>query len=121
MATNVRYEKRSNVRLELAVGAGQTAGSVILLNDMPVLLLEASDANNNATVELIGVGTVVDLPVKGADGTGNVAVAVGHAICKDGAEYNRDVTNGKRIGFALGAVVSGATTTIMVALAPLSP
>jgi hypothetical protein len=52
---------------------------------------------------------------------GNVAVAVGHAICKDGAEYNRDVTNGKRIGFALGAVASGATTTIMVALAPLTP
>ncbi len=121
MATNVKYEKRSNVRLELNVGTGQTSGSVILLNDMPVFLLEANDVNSLATVELIGVGLVVDLPVKGADGTGNVAVAVGHAICKDGAEYNRDVTNGKRIGYALGAVTSGATATIQVALAPLTP
>jgi len=121
MATNVRYDKRSGVRLELTVGASQTSGSVILINDMPVFLLEDSDEADKATVELIGVSLVVELPVTGADGAGNAAVAVGHAIYKDGTAYNRDATNGKPIGYALGTVVSGATTTIQVALAALTP
>jgi hypothetical protein len=116
MANNVRYEKRSAVRLEMAVGAGKVAGAVEFLNDLGLFLLENSDSNNNATVELIGVGLVVDLAVTGADNVGNVAVAVGHAIYKDGVQYNRDATNGKKIGYALGTVTSGATATIQVAL-----
>jgi len=121
MATNVRYDKRSGVRLELTVGASQESGEVILINEMPVFLLEDSDAEDKATVELIGVSLVVELPVTGADGAGNAAVAVGNAIYKDGADYNRDATNGKAIGYALGAVTSGATETIQVALAALTP
>ena len=116
MATNVKYDRNSNIRLKLAVGASQTKGSVILLNQMPVFLLENSDAANQATGILPGVGLVVELAVTGADGTGNVAVGVGHKIYKDGVQYNRDVTNGVLIGYALGAVTSGATTTIQVAL-----
>lgn len=116
MATNVRYDKRSGVRLELTVGASQDSGDVIFLNDMPVFLLEDSDSDNKATVEIIGAGLVADLAVKGADGGGNVAVAVGDAIYKDGTEFNRDATNGTLIGYALEAVNSGSTTTIQVAL-----
>lgn len=121
MATNVRYDKRAGVQLELTVGASQSGGSVMVLNDMPVFLLEDSDSSSKATVQLIGVGLVVDLPVHGADGTGDVAVQVGQTIYLDGTEYNRDSTNGKRIGYALGAVASGATTTILVGLAALNP
>lgn len=121
MATNIRYDKRSGVRLELTVGASQSSGDVILINEMPVFLLEDSDASNNATVELIGVSLVVELAVTGANNAGNIAVAAGHAIYKDGAEFNRDATNGTPIGYALGAVASGATATIQVALAALTP
>jgi hypothetical protein len=121
MATNVRYDKRAGVQLELTVGASQTGGEVIFLNDMPVFLLEDSDSDNKATVQLIGVSLVVDLSVHGADGTGDVAVQVGHAIYKDGTEYNRDSTNGTIIGYALEVVSSGATTTIKVGLAALNP
>jgi hypothetical protein len=121
MATNVVYDKRAAVHVELTVGASQSAGEVIFLNDMPVFLLEDSDSDNKATVELIGVSLVVDLSVVGADGAGNSTVAVGDAIYKDGAEYNKDATNGTIIGYALETVTSGATATIMVALAALTP
>lgn len=116
MASNVKYDRNSNVRLKLAVGASQSKGSVILLNQMPVFLLENSDSANQASGVLPGVGLVVELPVTGADNAGNVAVAVGHKIYKDGVQYNRDATNGVLIGYALGAVTSGATTAIQVAL-----
>lgn len=116
MATNVVYEKRSSVRIELTVGASKTSGSVEFLNDMPVFLLEDSDSDNKATVELIGCGLVVDLSVVGADGSGNSAVAVGDKIFKDGSAYNKDSINGTWMGYALGTVSSGSTTTIPVAL-----
>lgn len=116
MATNIRHETGAAVRMQLAVGASQTSGSVIHLNDMPVLLLEASDSDDNAVCELIGVTTVVDLSVIGANGAGNVAVAVGDVIFKDGAAYNKDATNGRPIGYALEAVTSGSTSTIKVGL-----
>lgn len=121
MATNVRYSKRAGIQLELTVGASQDGGDVILLNDMPVFLIEDSDDDNKAMVELIGVSLVVDLSVVGADDGGNAAVAVGNAIYNDSGEYNRDAVNGVPIGYALEAVESGATTTIQVALAALTP
>lgn len=116
MATNIKYSTRAAVRLELTVGASKTSGAVEYLNDMPVLLLEDSDSANKATVELLGVDTVVELPVTGADSSGNSAVAVGQKIFKDGAAYNKDSLNGGWIGYALGAVNSAATATIQVAL-----
>jgi hypothetical protein len=45
---------------------------------------------------------------------GGSAVALGDILYKDGAEVNKDVTNGVRFGYALGAVESAATTTIEV-------
>lgn len=116
MATNVVYEKRSAVRVELTVGASKSSGDIEFLNDMPVFLLEDSDSSNLATVEIIGCGLVVDLSVVGADGAGNVAVAVGDKIFKDGSAYNKDSINGQFIGYALETVTSGSTTTIQVAL-----
>lgn len=116
MATNVVYEKRSWVRVELTVGASKSSGAVEFLNAMPVFLLEDSDSDNKATVELIGCATVVDLSVVGEDGSGNSAVAVGEKIFKDGSAYNKDATNGTFIGYALEAVTSGSTSTIQVAL-----
>lgn len=116
MATNVRYDKRSGVRVELTVGASQESGEVIFLNDMPVFLLEDSDDDNKATVELIGVSLVVELSVTGKDGSGNSTVAVGDKLYLDGTEYNKDDANGSWIGYALEGVTSGATATIDVAL-----
>ncbi|MBZ0315091.1 MAG: hypothetical protein K8L91_01640 [Anaerolineae bacterium] len=115
MATNVKYDRGSNVRLELTVGASQTKGSVILISQMPVFLLEASDSANKAPCILPG-SFVAELAVTGADGSGNSAVAIGNKLYKDGTEINKDATNGTLTGYALGAVNSGATATIQVLL-----
>ncbi|KAB2865096.1 MAG: hypothetical protein F9K46_04065 [Anaerolineae bacterium] len=113
MATNVVNDSGATIRKKMTVGASQVKNSVILLNEMPVFLLEDADSSNKATCVLPGT-MVVDLAVVGANGAGNIAVAVGHRIYKDGTEYNRDSTNGTLFGYALGAVNSGATTTIPV-------
>lgn len=116
MATNVKYDRRAEVTLELAVGASKSAGDVLQLNDMPVFLLNDSDSDNLATCVLLGVSTVVELTVTGEDGSGNSAVAVGEAIYIDGSAYNKDNANGAFIGYALETVTSGASTAIDVAL-----
>ncbi len=115
MATNVKYDRGSNVRLDMAVGASQTKGSVILISQMPVFLLEASDASNKAPCILPG-SLVAELAVTGADGAGNSAVAIGDRLYKDGTQINKDVTNGTLVGYALATVTSGATATIQVLL-----
>jgi len=117
MAKNsVNVSGSGYVRRELTVTASLASGAIDLITAMPVFSLTAADANNKATVEIIGCLRVVSLAVKGADGVGNSAVAIGNRLYKDGTEVNKDVTNGTFIGYALGAVSSGATTTIDVAL-----
>ena len=116
MASNVKYWKEASVRLEMTVGASKSAGTVLALSDMPVLLLEASDSSNKALAEIIGVSTVVELSVVGETGGGNSAVAVGDRIYLDGTAYNKDSTNGQWIGYALETVSSGATASIDVGL-----
>lgn len=114
MATNIKYADIP-VKRELNLGGTVTSGTVTFVVDMPVLALEDT-VSNVATCMLIGVLTVVELSVVGADGSGNSAVAIGDKVYKDGSAYNVDDANGKLIGYALGAVSSGATTSIEVAL-----
>jgi hypothetical protein len=116
MAQNISYAARTAVRLELTVGSSKSAGDIEYINNMPVFLLEDSDSSNKAVCEIIGVSLVVSLSVVGEDGSGNTAIAVGERVYKDGAAYNADDANGDMIGYALGAVESGATTSIDVAL-----
>lgn len=113
MATNAKFDRGANLRLDMTVGASQTKGNVILLNQMPVFLLEDSDSSNKALCVLPGT-IIVELAVTGADAAGNAAVAIGHRLYKDGTEVNRDATNGTLFGYALGVVASGATTVIQV-------
>ncbi len=59
------------------------------------------------------------LSVVGADGAGNAAVAYGDLVYVDASGVvNADDTNGVRLGYALGAVASGATTSIDVLVDP---
>lgn len=116
MAIKIKYDRGSNLRLDLTVGASQVKDSVILIGtQMPVYLLEDSDASNKAPCILPG-SFVAELAVTGADGAGDSAVAIGNKLYKDGTEINKDVTNGTFIGYALATVTSGATATIQVLL-----
>lgn len=115
MATAIKYDRGANVRLDMTVGASQVKDSVILISQMPVYLLEASDSANKAPCILPGT-LIAELAVTGADGSGNSAVAVGDRLYKDSTQINKDVTNGTLVGYALATVTSGATATIQVLL-----
>lgn len=117
MAKNSRYVSGSGyVRRFLAVTASLASGAIDLISQMPVYALTAADSNNQATVEIIGCHRVVELTVAGANAGGNSAVAVGDRLYKDGADINKDATNGTFIGYALETVGSGSTGAIDVAL-----
>lgn len=114
MALKVKRDVNARIQIELTVGASKLKDTVEVIQEMPVYLLEDSDSNNKALCSLPSSLSVL-LNVKG-ETTVNAAVAIGDKIYKDGSTYNRDATNGVLFGYALGAVSSGATTEIEVAL-----
>lgn len=85
------------------------------VGDIPFVALTDEDANGIATVQCDGV---FSLAVFGHDGTANAAIAVGDIVVWDNTAGTLEKTPGsagaKRFGYALGAVSSGATTTIPV-------
>jgi hypothetical protein len=93
--------------------ASAVAGPVVV-GKIPGVALDATGADGKITIDLGKECSIFDMAVVGADGMGGSAVALGDILYKDGAEVNKDVTNGVRFGYALGAVESAATTTIEV-------
>lgn len=117
MAKNIKFQGQGWLRLELTAGIGLVSGDVAGIgNALVVDLITDADAAGVATV-MLPCSYVVERAVVGADGVGNAAVAVGDALYLDGAAVNADATNGVFYGYALGAVVAGATTTIQIARA----
>jgi predicted RecA/RadA family phage recombinase len=117
MATNIVYEDGD--QLEVAPTAPTattiTSGQACLVGELPgVALTDADDTVGNGGTCTVKFNGVARLSVKGADGSGNAAIAAGDIVYLDGSEVNADVTNGVRFGYALEPVVSGATTTIKV-------
>jgi predicted RecA/RadA family phage recombinase len=110
MATN--YVQKGDV-IKLPVPSGKTSGDHALVGNIPVVCLTDRDSDGNAECALVGV---FDLPVTGADGLGNSAVAVGDIVYDDSGTLNIDDANGTEFGVALGAVSSGATATVSVRL-----
>ena len=101
--------------LELPVPALTLSGDPVVLGQLPGVAQNDRQADGNATVALVGVH---DLPVKGIDGGGNVAVAPGDILYltfADTPKISKKAT-GVRFGYALEAVTSGATDTIRVSV-----
>lgn len=117
MAKNREYERALQVAVPITDAPGATAlsGDPVLCGQLPgVALVDADDTVANdgeATVQFDGA---FRLAVKGVTGAGNSAVSPGDIIYYDGGELNKDVTNGVRFGYALGAVDSAGTATIVV-------
>lgn len=110
MATN--YVQTGD-RLNLPVTSGKKSGAWEMVEDTPVVLLTDADASDNADCALTGV---FNLSVQGQGPSAAAAIAIGETVYADGAALNKDGTNGKEFGVALGAVGSGATATIPVRL-----
>lgn len=111
MASNRKYE--NGRKLKHAVDSGTLSGAPVLVGKMTGVALTDRDSSGNAIVDH---GGVYDLSVKGIDDAGNSAVAVGDQLFftnADTPEISKK-ESGYFFGYALEAVNSGATATIMV-------
>jgi len=94
------------------------SGDPVRVGDMVGIALTAERADGTTSVEF-PQGPVFSLSVKGVDGSGNSAVAVGDSLYYvdgDTPKVSKKAT-GKKVGYALEAIGSGATATIKVKLA----
>jgi predicted RecA/RadA family phage recombinase len=118
MATNIK-RPGPNVSLTLPVAALTASGDPVEVSDLHGIALTDIDADGNAVVRT-AIAFTADLSVHAADNSGDLAVAVGDKLYYDAAEtpdeVNKDVTNGKFIGYALETIAAGDTDTIEVGL-----
>ena len=113
MAKNFVQEGRY---LFLNVGTGVKAGDPVAVGDLTGVATIDADANGNATVDT--EACVYSLSVKGVNGSGNSAVAVGdilYYVANDTPPLSKK-NSGVEYGHALAAVNAGATATISVKL-----
>lgn len=112
MATNRVFE--SGKILRLAVASTVDSGDVVAVGDLVgVATTDYSSRDGKASIDF---GGVYDVSVKGVDGNGDIAVAIGdpiYFVTGDTPELSKK-TSGILFGHALEVVTSGATTTIQV-------
>lgn len=110
MATNTVYEKATNIPV---VQASRVSGDPMVVGQIPGVAETSSEATTNlVTMQTQGAYNV---SVKGIDGGGNSAVAIGDILyytLADTPPLSKKAT-GVRWGYALAAVNSGATATIL--------
>jgi len=110
--SNITYENGDRIKV---AAAGITAGDPVAIGQITGVALTSTDADGNITLKLKGVAK---LAVKGVDGSGNSAVAVGDTITynsNDTPKLNKK-SAGTIFGYALGTVGAGQTATIDVLL-----
>ena len=114
MATNKVYER--GVSLRLPVASTVKSGDPVVVGTIAgVAITDYAAADACATVDQEGVYA---LSVKGIDGSGNSAVAIGDLLffVEGDTPAISKKTSGVAFGIALQAVTSGATATIQVQL-----
>lgn len=105
------FVQKGDVIEVVGPSGGLTSGQACLFGVLPGVAQVAIAAGAKGTIATRGV---FNLPVVGANNAGNVAVAFGDRIYNEAGVLNKDNVAGVAFGIALGAVVSGATTTIPV-------
>ena len=110
MAKNMKFTPGNQLQVALA---SITSGDPVVVGQIPGVALIDTNADGNVTVKTDGVFA---LSVKGVDGGGNSAVAVGDILYYVNADTPKlsKKNTGVRFGYALEAVASGATKTINV-------
>lgn len=109
----------STIQWTNGTGSTVTSGSPVNVGSGGLHGTALQDIANGATGSVAIRSTHVKThPVKGIDGGGNSAVAVGDKLYWDGSSAFYDKkTTGTLVGYANGAVTSGATTTIEIIIA----
>lgn len=116
MAKNIIFDKGDQLSVVCSHPATPASGDPVRYGDICGVALTAERADGTTSVKFNGVA---DVPVKGINAGGNVAVAAGDSIFYTDADtpvLSKKAT-GKLFGVALEAVTSGATDTIRVRLA----
>jgi predicted RecA/RadA family phage recombinase len=114
MAKNVIYNNGNRLAVAVTAPASPVSGDPVLYGQLPGVALVTKDATSGLTsCQFQGVAA---FSVKGYNGSANTAIAEGDVVYyKAGATPVLQVdSSGVRFGIAMGAVASGATTTINV-------
>lgn len=113
MATNRRFAAGDALSVVATHPAAPVSGDPVRVGQLPGVALTDERADGTTSVQFNGV---FDLPVRGVQGAGNVAVAAGDKLFYTDADTpvlsKKDT--GVFFGYALQAVASGATATILV-------
>jgi predicted RecA/RadA family phage recombinase len=116
MATNIVHEDGNQLFRKVTVpSSGAKSGDPVLVGQRPGVALTDQDSSGFATVKFNGSAT---LSVKGIDGSGNSAVAVGdilYLVSADTPKVSKKAT-GVRFGYAVATITSGSTASIVVDL-----
>lgn len=113
MATNIVFEEGNQLSLACTDPTTPASGDPVLIGQIPAVALTAERADGTTTVKTNGTAT---LSVKGIDGSGNSAVAVGdllYYVTADTPKISKKST-GVRFGYALATVGSSSTASIEV-------
>ena len=113
MAKNRAFEEGRKLSVACTAPTTPATGDPVLIGQIPGVALPDERTDGTTTVDTAGV---YRLSVKGIDGGGNSAVAVGdiiYYVAGDTPPLSKKAT-GVRFGYALEGVASGGTATIMV-------
>jgi predicted RecA/RadA family phage recombinase len=113
MAKNIIYDEGVQIPLAVTDPATPASGDPVLFGNLPGVALTDERADGITTVKTNGVA---ELTVHGHNGTANTAIAAGDIVYYNAAATPKLNVNtaGKRFGYALAAVASGAQTKIQV-------
>lgn len=113
MATNRKFKDGKYLQVVCSDPTTPASGDPVIVGQIPGVAQANEDTDGLTSVDFGGVYT---LSVKGIDGSGNSAVAAGdilYYVAADTPKISKKAT-GVRFGYALEAVTSGSTATIMV-------
>jgi hypothetical protein len=122
MAKNIVYESGYQQSVVCSDPATPVSGDPVRYGNLTgIALTDEGDGGNSATETTVNFGPfVAELSVKGVDGSGNSAVAVGDGLWYVDADTPKlsKKTAGYFYGFAMEVVGSGLTATIKVMHVP---
>ena len=118
MAKNLIYDGCDGIAVTCSDPATPASGDPVRFGEKCGVALINEAADGKTTVDFTP-GHVYDLSVKGVDGGGNSAVALGDKLYYVDADTPKisKKTTGRFIGYAMEAITSGSTDTINVMLA----
>lgn len=115
MAKNMVFADGTKLSLPATDPTTPKSGDPVVIGQLPAVSTTNERSDGTTSIDTAGVW---NLSVKGVDGSGNSAVAVGdilYYVAADTPKLSKKAT-GVRYGYALDAITSGQTATIRVKL-----